>query len=330
MGWAVTVCDVSPAALDRMKTDIYPQRYGSWDETIKLVLNQDAPVGGFDLIIIGTPPEHHLPLALQALAEKPKALLIEKPICPPDMLKADAFQKLVKKGKTRVFVGYDHVVGKAMLEVERILASGVIGKPITLDVEFREHWEGIFKAHSWLSGPEDSYLGYWKKGGGASGEHSHALNLWQHLAHVLGHGAVASVSASINYKKQGKALYDDLFFLSLKTKTGFRGRVVQDVVTRPSRKWARVQGTEGAVEWYANYNPEGDAVFVSKGSAAPEMKLFPKKRPDDFIQELTHIESAVSTGAESPLSWQRGLQTMSVVAAAHKSDGMSKTVGVKL
>jgi predicted dehydrogenase len=330
LGCSVTVCDISQAALDRMKTGIYPQRYGSWDDSIKLCLNADAPRGGFDLIIIGTPPDYHLPLALEALAEKPKALLIEKPICPPDLAKADAFKKAIKKSKTKVFVGYDHVVGKAMQEMERVIGSGAIGTPITVDVEFREHWEGIFKAHSWLKGPEDSYLGYWKRGGGASSEHSHALNLWQHLAHVLKKGAVADVSASISYKKQGKAHYDDMFLLNLKTKGGLVGRVVQDVVTRPSRKWARVQGTDGAVDWFANYNAEGDAVMVSKGSSAPEVKMFPKKRPDDFIEELKHIDAHVTAGTTSPLSWERGLDTMSVVAAAHKSDAQGKTIGVRL
>ncbi len=330
LGWDVVVCDISASALERMRTQIYPQRYGSWDNEIKLTLNNNAPRGGFDLIIIGTPPEYHLSLALDALAEKPKALLIEKPICPPDLAKADAFKKLVKKGKTRVFVGYDHVVGKAMREVENVVASGLIGEPITLDVEFREHWEGIFKAHSWLSGPEDSYLGYWKKGGGASSEHSHALNLWQHLAHVLEKGNVSEVSACINYKKQGKAHYDDIFLLNLKTKKGFSGRVVQDVITRPSRKWARIQGTEGAVDWYANYNAEGDAVMVSKGSAAPEVRLFPKKRPDDFIEELKHIDECVSSGKKSPLGWERGLDTMAVVAAAHKSEAKGGKMGVRL
>ena len=33
MGWEVTVCDVSATALDRMRNQIYPSRYGIWDES---------------------------------------------------------------------------------------------------------------------------------------------------------------------------------------------------------------------------------------------------------------------------------------------------------
>ena len=66
----------------------------------------------------------------------------------------------------------------------------------TIDVEFREHWGGIFAAHPWLEGPQDSYLGFWDRGGGASGEHSHAINLWQFFASQLGKGRIIEVSAA--------------------------------------------------------------------------------------------------------------------------------------
>ena len=39
-------------------------------------------------------------------------------------------------------------------------------------------------------------------------------------------------------------------FIELKTETGFIGRVVQDVITAPSRKWARAQGEKGFIEWH--------------------------------------------------------------------------------
>jgi len=35
IGWEVTVVDKDQAAIERMKNEIYPKRYGSWDENIK-------------------------------------------------------------------------------------------------------------------------------------------------------------------------------------------------------------------------------------------------------------------------------------------------------
>ena len=85
---------------------------------------------------------------------------------------------------TLVFVGYDHVVGKGAQETFHTTQQ--LKNIETIDVEFREHWGGIFAAHPWLSGPQDSYLGFWNRGGGASGEHSHAINLWQFFSLGLG------------------------------------------------------------------------------------------------------------------------------------------------
>lgn len=327
LGWDVVVCDLDAASLDRMKNEIYPSRYGSWDSSIHLATNQDAPRGGFDLILIGTPPEHHLPLGMLALDEKPKALLLEKPLGVPSLEGCQEFWGKVSAGSTKTFVGYTHVVGKSMLKVEEIVKTGVIGTPLTLDVEFREHWEGIFKAHPWLKGPQDTYLGYWKRGGGASGEHSHAMNLWQHLSHVLGRGRVSTVSATLTYQSVGKAEYDDLCLLQVETEKGLAGRIVQDVVTRPSRKMARIQGTAGAVEWWANYDAQGDAVFIFDGAQLREKILIPKKRPDDFIDELKHVEKFMNS-KESPLTLERGMDTMLLLEASHQSAKEKKSVKI--
>ncbi len=53
--------------------------------TFSCFSRRDAPKGGYDLIAIGTPPESHVPLALQAIEERPRAVLVEKPFCPPDL-----------------------------------------------------------------------------------------------------------------------------------------------------------------------------------------------------------------------------------------------------
>ena len=116
-----------------------------------------------------------------------------------------------------VFVGYDHVVGRAARMVADLLASGAIGAVTTIDVEFREHWGGIFAAHAWLAGPWESYLGFSARGGGASGEHSHAANLWQHFAHIAGSGRVVAVDAMLEFVRDGRVDYDRLCLMNIRT-----------------------------------------------------------------------------------------------------------------
>jgi predicted dehydrogenase len=328
LGWSVDLVDPDQKALARTRTQIYPSRYGQWDEAIRLFSPQDSPSGRYDLICIGTPPNSHVPLARTAVNEMPKAILVEKPLCGPDLAGAQELAEAAKAAGVAVFVGYDHVVGRASRLVGDAIARGVLGNVVTLDVEFREHWGGIFEAHAWLAGPWESYLGCWRRGGGASGEHSHAANLWQHFAHLCGAGRVVEVQATLDFVKDSRVDYDRLCLMTLRTETGLVGRCVQDVVTQPPHKWARMQGETGHVEWSCGREPGIDAV-TGAGAEGPFEQKVAKTRPDDFIEELRHIESALAGDpVASPISLARGLDTMLVIAAAHLSHSNSCRVRI--
>lgn len=329
LGWSVDVVDIDAEARQRMRTSIYPGRYGAWDDAIRLFAPEEAPSGGYDLIAIGTPPDTHLPLAQMLLEERPRAMLVEKPICGPDLAGAQAvFDRAAALG-VAMFVGYDHVVGAAAKRAMALAAStDAIGPVATLDVEFREHWGGIFAAHPWLDGPADSYLGFWQRGGGAAGEHSHAVNLWQAFAKALGHGRVVEVDARLSFVRDGQIDYDQLCAMHLATETGLVGRCVQDVVTQPPRKWACVQGAKGRVAWICGKEPGVDAVEGHSETLGVISERFEKTRPDDFLAELRHIESAIGDPASSPIVFDAGLETMLVVAAAHKSHALGRRMRI--
>lgn len=320
LGWSVDLVDPDPVALQRTRTDIYPSRYGAWDDAIRLFAPDAAPSGGYDLICIGTPPDSHMPLARAAVAERPKAVLVEKPLCGPGLAGAQELADEAAEAEVAVFVGYDHVVGRAARIVADLLASAAIGPVTTIDVEFREHWGGIFAAHPWLSGPWDSYLGFTERGGGASGEHSHAANLWQHFAYVAGAGRVSEVNATLDFVRDGRVDYDRLCFMNLRTESGLVGRCVQDVVTQPPRKWARVQGADGYIEWVCGAEPGVDVVEGRLSGRERFQERVSKTRPDDFIEELNHVAEALSSGPSlSPISLARGLDTALIVTAALRS-----------
>lgn len=329
MGWSVDICDIDSSALDRTRNMIYPSRYGKWDETIRLFESKDAPIGGYDLIFIGTPPDVHLSLAIQALDEGPKAILIEKPVCGPDLALADEFYKKAERLGIAAFVGYDHVVSKAARITTRTAKASDLGDVLTLDVEFREHWGGIFGAHPWLSGPEDSYLGFSERGGGASSEHSHAANLWQYFAHEIGAGRIVEVQAMLDFVENTKVKYDRLCVMNFRTESGLIGRCVQDVVTHPPKKWARLQHTNGHVELQVGKEPGVDLVASSLPGRIQQEQRISKTRPDDFIEELKHIQEALkSNPKDSPIHIRHGLDTMLVVAAAHLSSKTGRKVAI--
>lgn len=330
-GWNVLICDVDKEALERTKNDIYPARYGAWDENIRLSTVDSLPDESFDLVIIGTPPDIHMKIALQVLEnESPKALLIEKPLCTPSLEDCDKLVKIAEEKGVFIGVAYNHSTAKNTKIAEEVLGKEDLGSPLTISVDWLEYWGGIFAAHPWLEGPQDTYLGFAKRGGGACGEHSHAIQIWLHFSHVLGMGKVTEVSAVMDMVENDKVSYDRLALLNLTTEKGLIGNVIQDVITEPPVKSLRIQGEKGFLEWYVNYEKGKDAVKYWDGNGDIKEEIISKTRPDDFKWEIDHLAEVMdgTFSGTSPIDVTRGLETMLVIAAAHKSGKLKKTVTI--
>ncbi len=329
--WDVLMCDSDPEALQRTRDTIYPTRYGQWDSGIRLSEVNAIPHEDFEVVIIGTPPDTHLDLAVQILENNPpEVLLIEKPLCTPSLEGMRKIVELQKATGSFVAVGYNHTLAENSRRAAGILEQNTIGNPITISARFREHWGGIFGAHPWLRGPQDTYLGFFERGGGASGEHSHAINIWQHFAHCIGAGRIIEVSATMDMVADGSVTYDRICLMSVKTESGLVGDIAQDVVTEPAQKAARIQGTKGFVEWFVNIDGGHDAVRYWGGKGEAREERIQKSRPDDFKGEIDHLEGILRgkdrTG--SAISLERGLDTMLVIAAAHVSHQRKRPVRI--
>ena len=250
-------------------------------------------------------------------------------MCAPDLHGCTALQRAAARTGTFVGVGYNHTLTRNTLLAERWLATHPIGELLTLQAITREHWGGIFRAHPWLAGPQDTYLGFTARGGGAIGEHSHAINIWQHFAHLTGNGRITEVSAMLEMVEEGGARYDRVAHLNVRSERGLIGTIAQDVVTEPARKWLRLQGSAGFLEWEVNADAEHDGIRTWQGEGAIEETRLAKTRPDDFRPEVEHIAGLLEGRTEnSPVSLTRGLETMLVVAAAIQSSREGRTVAI--
>lgn len=332
-GLDVTVVDADPEALKRMKEDIYPSRYGQWDEEIKQFTSETAPVGGFDVILVGTPPDVHLKVAIEVLEkEAPRVLQVEKPLCTPTLELLPEFMAAVKaRPETQVIVGYNHLLSAQSIRAEAILGDGTFELPVAIDCEFRSHWGGILGAHPWLSGPEETYLGYWKRGGGSGAEHSHGVNVMQFFMHMIGAGRIKTVSANIDIVKEGKAEYDRSFFIQITSETGLVGRLAQDVVTHPKKKFVSITHSNGALDWVNDVSKNTDEVRVNVRGKETIVEEIQKTRPEEFGREVDHIDDLLNgkiSYKDSPLRLERGVETMLVLEAAFRSYQEGKVVEV--
>lgn len=329
-GWPVTIVDTDPAALRRTREEIYPARYGGWDPEIRLAGPDEVAGEAFEVVIVGTPPDSHMRVALAELAaHAPRLMLVEKPLATPTLESCAELAARAAEAGTRVLVGYNHCLTPNTRIAGEWLAQGELGEVVTLDAMIREHWRGVFAAHPWLAGPHDSYLGFTARGGGALCEHSHGLNIWQHFARLAGHGRVVRVAALLDMVEAGGAAYDRIAQLDLVTETGLVGRVVQDVVTEPPLKRLRIQGTEGHIDWEINAEPGSDAAALWTQGGGERRERLPKTRPDDFRPEIEHLGALLEDPSlASPIALEAGLETMLVIAAAVRAHAEGRTIGI--
>ena len=133
----------------------------------------------------------------------------------------------------------------------------------------------------------------------------------------------------MDFVEDGVVSYDRICNINVRTEKGYPGTIVQDVITEPSNKYMRIQGKDGFLEWHVNWSPEGDAVIAGVKGRAVDTMVLPKKRPDDFICEMEHVSDIMDgKAARSPISLERGLDTMMVIAAAYLSDRLKKVMEI--
>lgn len=331
LGMDVTICDIDRSALERARDVIYPNRYGPWDEAIRLATPDELVGEHFDIVIVGTPPATHLKVATVELeTTRPGVILIEKPLAHPSSADIEVFLAAAEKSSTRVLVGYNQRLKPNTKHFVHLATTLDLGALKGLSSNMLESWDGILKAHFWMKSERDSYLAFTDQGGGALLEHSHALNLFLYFADVLGQGRVTEVVADIEWIAREDGRYDRDSALSLTLESGLVGTVRQDLHTWPASKEAIATFEKGALVW--SMGDSSDRVeHRSLDGELVEGWDFPKTRPDDFIGELEHLRSVwESPTSESPIGLPEGIAVMDVILAAFESSRSEASEAVKV
>jgi len=125
-----------------------------------------------------------------------------------------------------------------------------------------------------------------------------------------------------DYVKENGADYDRQCLLNLKTEKGLVGRVVQDVLTDPKKKWVDLRFENGSVEWWNDVTKTTDEVIVNVRGKEQQKIVIEKTRTEEFLKEAQHIADLLSGKikiSDSPIRFERGMETSVVLAAAHES-----------
>lgn len=323
-GWQVYLYDRNHSALLRTQQEIYPTRYGCWDDTIQLCLEGNPRTEAFDLVVIATQAKNHLKLAIEELLTvRPNIILLEKPLAPVGDSNLPLLLQELKQSSTEILVGYNLNLIEISRRACQIIRSGRLGEIKTIDVQFCEHLSYPAKAHPWLPDIRVRDICNSAAGGGACQEQSHALALWLLFAEAAQEDKAAWQGNAIQVRAQQKVqhladgrYFDESTVIDLTSHSGLRGKVEMDLLADPPIKQAVVTGSLGRLHWLLNSKPGVDALQIEETGRKGEEILVNKTRPDDFYPQMHAIATAKHKEA---ISFANGLLVHQIIAAAEKS-----------
>lgn len=319
MNWEVFVTDNDPLALARMKSDIYPTRYGNWDSKIKLVdFESDDTLkikSKIDIVFICTPPDSHLDVALvQIKKHKPKMVFIEKPLSNPgNFLKIQELIDQAHEFGTQILVGYNHRLTPNTQYLIKLLQKKTYGEIRFIRASFRESKDGILQAHPWLEGLSSSYLGKTARGGGALFEHSHGLDLLLYIAKQANLSPFEVINCSFQKIKTADNLYDDNVICTFKFDNNAIGIMEQNFITKPAVKSVEIEFEKSNLKWFSNSDSAGVEVYDHSGKLLDSL-LYGKTRKQDFEPQIQHIQNLfLGIETDSPIEIHQIVPTQQIL-----------------
>ena len=222
-------------------------------------------------------------------------------------------QTLLSATESRVFVGYNHSFSPAFKHFLELINKD---RDIQcVKSQWLESWDGIFAAHPWLSGPQDSYLGFSRRGGGALSEHSHGLHLLLCCMDVLNVNdwRVASLEASM----APCGMYDERCDITIQDSSlPIKFLYSTDVLSKQVNKSIEAFAHDSTFSCtFGSNNGSFDKVVVDDSNGNTKEYYYQRTRTLDFHHEILALSEAISSNDFSSLnhvSWNKGLDISSI------------------
>jgi len=289
---------------------------------IKAFENADNGLACYpDCVLICTPAESHVAVALQALRAGAH-VFIEKPVS----INMDGLNNLLsianESGQT-VQVGYNLRFHPAMIAIKRIVEAGHIGQVLVAHAEF-----GLYLNRWWSDRDyRQSYMARDDLSGGLLLDASHEIDA---LMWFL--GDVDRVSAMGDKLSDLEINGADTFKIIMKMKSGAMASLhidcLQPTYTRvyhlvgedTSLKWdcpdGRADTSLGRLQWF---DKDKDMFTTIRLTGTPQ---------DTYVEELREFLHSVQTGQPPTVGLVQGIKVIEVIEAIKKSIESGQTVTV--
>lgn len=267
-----------------------------------------------DAVIICTPPNSHIPVALNAVKHSTHCF-IEKPLSN----NLDGVDELIKKAKEKnliLFVGYNLRFHPGLKLTKRMVGEGRIGKMLSAEVEFGQYlpdwrpWQDY----------RQSYTAKKDLGGGIILDGSHEIDYIRWLM-----GEIKEVSCFANKISNLKVETEDTAEILFKFESGAIAQLHLDFVQRVYSRSCKLIGERGTISW--DYSGKFVKIYTieSKNWEIFNIEADPN---DMYIEEMKHFIKCLLGEAKPPVDGRSGERVLEIALAARKSSIIGAVVGL--
>jgi D-apiose dehydrogenase len=245
-------------------------------------------------VVVATPDALHARQAVAAL-ERGIPVLIEKPLA-ASVAEGREIAAAAAATGTVALVGYVLRYNAALLEAERLLRAGEVGRPLSFHVRLGAY-ETLVRARNRFDGTPAH--------GGIYGDYSHE---WDYLDWLLGpiaRGLAVERTAPEPERVQPPNVVDGL----LELEGGCAGTFHLDYVQDPPRRTLSVLGSAATLEVDV---PAGTILLQPHGEAPREPRRFAQPRDALFDAQLAHLLRAAAGEEPVRVPVADGLRALAV------------------
>lgn len=269
-----------------------------------------------DFAVIANPTSLHMSPATR-LAKAGINLFIEKPLS-NSTRGVSELMRIVKNKKLVTMVGYNFRFHPQLIQIKRLLGTGVIGKVLSGRVEVGQYLPDWHPS-------EDYTVGYAAKkslGGGVILTLIHEID---YLSWLI--GKPKKVFCFADKVSNLKIDVEDVAEILIQYGNGAIGEVHLDYLQRIPRRNLEIIGEKGTILW--DYF-DGEIKVYKTGEKKWSTHKLPKNfdRNQMFVREMKHFLECVGNRKETMIPIVEGAKSLRVALSAKKSSSTGKVISL--
>lgn len=265
-------------------------------------------------VLVCTPPNTHISLALLALKKKAH-VFIEKPLS-HELKGVDKLINIANKKGLKLAVGYNLRFNKSLLKVKELFSSGIIGKVLSARILFGQYlpswrpWQDYRK----------SYTASKSMGGGIILDGSHELDYARWLF-----GEAVELSCTAEKVSSLEVETEDVAEINIKFKSGTLVNVHLDFIRQDYARNCEIVGEKGTIRW--DYTKGTVELYLAEIKQTEKFEL--AQDPNEmYLDEIKHFIFCIKNSKEPLVTADEGKHSLVLALKAKESAEKKKTVKV--